>query len=36
MKNPDDKTRTYFTVIIVAAIVIYVVIGAVTARTMYF
>lgn len=36
MKNPPDKTMTYFIVIIVAAIVIYVVIGTITARTMYF
>jgi hypothetical protein len=36
MKNPAEKTMTYFVVIIVAAIVIYVVIGMITARTMYF
>ena len=36
MKNPAEKTMTYFIVIIVAAIIIYVVIGAITARMMYF
>lgn len=36
MKSPPDKTMTYFIVIIVAAIIIYVVLGAITARTMAF
>jgi len=36
MKSPADKTMTYFIVIIVAAIIIYFIIGAITARMMYF
>ncbi|HUQ49009.1 MAG TPA: Yip1 family protein [Gemmatimonadaceae bacterium] len=32
MKNPEEKTMTYFIVIIVAAIILYVVIGAITSR----
>lgn len=36
MKSPPDKTMTYFIVIIVAAIVIYAVIGMITSRMMYF
>jgi hypothetical protein len=35
MKNPAEKTMMYFIVIIVAAIVIYAVIGMITARAMY-
>ena len=36
MKSPSDKTMTYFIVIIVAAIIIYVVLGAITSRMMFF
>lgn len=36
MKNPPEKTMTYFIVIIVAAIVIYAVIGMISSRMMYF
>jgi hypothetical protein len=36
MKSPADKTMTYFIVVIIAAIILYVVIGAITARMMYF
>lgn len=36
MKSPAEKTMTYFIVIIVAAIIIYFVIGIITARMMYF
>ena len=36
MKSPADKTMTYFIVIIVAAIILYVVIGMITARMMYY
>ena len=34
MKNPAEKTMTYFIVIIVAAIVLYMVIGMITSRMM--
>ncbi len=36
MKSPADKTMIYFIVIIIAAIIIYAVIGAITARMMLF
>lgn len=36
MKSPPEKTMTYFICIIVAAIIIYVVLGAITSRMMYF
>jgi len=36
MKSPADKTMTYFIVIIVAAIIIYFVLGAITTRMMFF
>ncbi len=36
MKSPADKTMTYFIVVIVAAIIIYFVIGTISARMMYF
>ncbi len=36
MKSPPDKTMTYFIVIIIAAIIIYAVVGMITSRMMYF
>ena len=36
MKSPADKTMTYFIVIIVAAIIIYFVIGIISAKMMFF
>lgn len=36
MKNPAEKTLTYFIVIIVASIILYVVIGAISSRAMFF
>ena len=36
MKSPPDKTMTYFIAVVVAAIVIYFVIGAITAKMMFF
>ena len=36
MKSPPDKTMTYFIAVLVAAIVIYAVIGMITARAMFF
>ena len=36
MKNPPEKTMTYFVVIIIASIIIYFVIGMITARAMFF
>lgn len=36
MKSPADKTMVYFIVIIIAAIIIYAVLGMITSRMMYF